>query len=407
MSIDIRESLKAIGPGFIIAAVVLGPGSITVASKIGSVYGYSLLWVLVIAAVGMGMYTAMSARYGVSHKESILQTIADEYGRWFAVLIGIASFTAGTSFQFGNNLGVATAMQALTGIPETVWPLIFTPLGIILVFWARNLYKLLEKIILVLVATMIFAFFANLVFAKPDLGQLIKGFVPLSAPASSFNELAALVGTTFVLHACLYQAYLVQNKGWGESDLRRGLRDTIAGIIILSLITTLVITTSAAALHPRHIVVTSAADMALQLEALFGRFAKYIFSVGLWAAAFSSLVVNAIISGGLLADGLGLGKTMEERAPKIFTALTMLIGMVVAVFFRGDVVYALILAQASSLFGVPAIGIGLFLLLNNRKVMGSLRNNPAQNVVALLGLILILVMVYRMWSRLIGFLAGL
>jgi len=403
----LRDVFKAVGPGFIIAAVVLGPGSITVASKIGSVYGYQLLWVIVIAGIGMAMFTTMSARFGVSHDESILQSIAETYGRWFAVLIGIAAFLSATSFQFGNNLGVATAMKALTGVNESVWPLIFTPLGIILVFWAKNLYKLLEKLILVLVVVMILAFLINLFFAKPNLIALLKGFLPLSTPKGSFNEVAALVGTTFVLHGCLYQSYLVQDKGWKLPDMKRGMRDTIMGIVILGSVSMLIIMTSAAALHPRNIVVTSAADMALQLEALFGQLAKFIFSAGLWAAAFSSLVVNSIMAGGLLSDGLGLGRTMQEKAPKFFTALTMLIGMVIAVFFRGDVVYALVLAQASSLFAVPAIGIGLFLLLNNKRVMGKLKNSVLQNIIAVLGLILILIMVYRMYSRLIGYLANL
>lgn len=407
MASKLKDVFKAVGPGFIIAAVVLGPGSITVASKIGSVYGYQLLWVIVIAGIGMAMFTTMSARFGVSHDESILQSVAETYGRWFAVLIGIAAFLSATSFQFGNNLGVATAMKALTGINESVWPLIFTPLGIILVFWAKNLYKLLEKLILVLVLVMILAFLINLFFARPNLIALLKGFLPLRTPKGSFNEVAALVGTTFVLHGCLYQSYLVQDKGWKLPDMKRGMRDTIMGIVILGSVTTLVIMTSAAALHPRNIVVTSAADMALQLEALFGRSAKFIFSTGLWAAAFSSLVVNSIMAGGLLSDGLGLGRTMQEKAPKLFTALTMLIGMVIAVFFRGDVVYALVLAQASSLFAVPAIGIGLFLLLNNKKVMGKFKNSLLQNIIAILGLILILIMVYRMYSRLIAFLAKL
>jgi manganese transport protein len=401
------NALKALGPGFIIAAVVLGPGSITTASRIGSVYGYALLWVIVFAAIGMGTFTTMAGRFGVSHEKSILQAIAENYGRWFAVLIGVAAFAAATSFQFGNNLGVATAMKALTGTPEYVWPLIFTPLGLLLVFFTKNLYKVLEKMIMILVSVMILAFLANLLFAKPNLFAFFKGFIPLSAPSSAFNEMAALVGTTFVLHACLYHSYLVQDKGWTRSDLKHGMRDTVMGIIILAGVTGLVITTSAAALYPEGIMVKSAADMAIQLEKLFGPFAKYIFSFGLWAAAFSSLVVNAIMAGGLLSDGLGLGRSMQEKAPKIFTALTMIIGMVIAVFFKGDVVYALILAQATSLFGVPAIGIGLFLLLNNKKVMGDLRNTVSQNIIAIFGLVLICIMVYLMWSKLLGYLGNL
>ena len=404
---NVRTALKGIGPGFIIASVVLGPGSITVSSKIGSEYGYSLLWVVVLAAIGMGIYTMMSARYGVSHEKSILQAIAETCGRWLAVLIGLSAFLTASSFQFGNNLGVATALQSLTGIEEYVWPLVFTPSAIILVLFAKNLYKVLEKLMMVLVMLMIFAFVTNLVFAGPNLLAVLKGFIPLSVPTGGLHVMAALIGTTFVLHVCLYQSYLVQNKGWRAADLAKGKIDTLAGVFILAAISILVIMTSGAALHPRSITVSTAADMAIQLEALFGTFAKFIFSIGLWAAAFSSLLVNAVMAGGLLADGLGLGRSMEYTAPKIFTVLAMLVGMVIAVFFRGDVVYALVLAQASSLFAVPSIGIGLFLVLNNKKIMGRFRNTAAQNIVAIFALVLILLMVYYMYHRLISFLGNL
>ncbi|MBC8183930.1 Nramp family divalent metal transporter [candidate division KSB1 bacterium] len=407
MSQRLKGIIKSAGPGFIIASVVLGPGSITTASKIGAEHGYQLLWVIVFAAIGMAMYTTMSTRYGISHEKSILQTTAETYGRWFAGLIGISAFLTATSFQFGNNLGVATAMQTITGINETVWPLILTPTAIVLIFFAKNLYKVIEKIMMVLVMTMIVAFFLNLIFAKPDIVATAKGFLPISLPRNAFNEMAALVGTTFVLHVCLYHSYLVQNKGWGLDDYKQQKRDSISGIIMLGGISMLVILTSAAALNPKGIMVSSAADMAIQLEALFGSFAKYVFSIGLFAAAFSSLLVNAVIGGGLLSDGLGLGRTMDEKYPKIFSIIVLLIGMIIAVFFRGDIVYALVLAQASSLFAVPAIGIGLFLLLNNKKVMGDLRNNLIQNIVAGLGLILILVMVYYMYHRLIMFIGKL
>ena len=143
--------------------------------------------------------------------------------------------------------------------------------------------------------------------------------------------------------------------------------------------------------------------MALQLDALFGSFAKIIFCVGLFAAAFSSMVVNSVMGGGLLADGLGLGRRMNEKWPKIFTVIILLLGMLIAVFFRGNVIYALIMAQASSIFAVPLIGIGLLLLLNNKKVMGEFRNNTLQNIIAVSGFILISVMVYYMFNKLIGF----
>jgi len=77
--------------------------------------------------------------------------------------------------------------------------------------------------------------------------------------------------------------------------------------------------------------------------------------------------------------------------------------MVIAVFFKGDVIYALIMAQAASILGVPLIGIGLLLILNNKKVMGEYRNNFIHNILAIFGFILISVMVWYMYNKLIGF----
>lgn len=399
--------LKSLGPGFIIASVVLGPGSITVSSRIGSEYGYAFLWVILLAAISMVIYTSMGARFGISNKDSILNSISTNYGRWFSILIGISAFMSASSFQFGNNLGVGIAMQGITGIDERVWPLIFTPTALILLFWAKNLYKLLEKLMMFLVMIMIVAFFFNLLLTKPDVGQMAGGLIPHRFGVESLDIIAALVGTTFVLHGALYQSYLSQNKGWKITEIKKGLNDSYTGIFLLALISILIIVTSASALHPMGITVNSAADMALQLESLFGSYAKIIFSIGLCAAAFSSLMVNAVMGGGLLSDGLGLGRTMSEKMPKIFTSIILLLGMLIAVFFRGNIIYTLILAQASSILAVPLIALGMFLILNNRKVMGKFKNNLWQNILAVMGFILISIMVYFMYSKIISYLQSL
>ncbi len=395
----IKNIFRSIGPGLIIASVVLGPGSITVASRIGSEYGYAFLWVIVLATVFMITYTSMSARFGVVNSDSILQSIADNYGRWFALLIGISAFLSTSSFQFGNNLGIGIGMQGITGINERVWPLIFTPMGIILIFWAKNLYKVLENLMKFMVMIMIIAFFINLILTKPEIAPLARGLVPSRFSMDSLHVVSALMGTSFALAAALYQSYLAQDKGWKKENLKRSLKDTYIGIFFLALISATILITSAAALHPRGILVNSAADMALQMEALFGVYAKVIFSVGLCAAAFSSMMVNSVIGGGLLADGLGLSRSMNDPRTKVFIIAILLIGMLVAIFFRGNVIYALIMAQASTMLTVPLIAVGLFLVLNNKKVMGEYRNNTMQNIIAVAGFLVVSIMVYFMYQN--------
>jgi NRAMP (natural resistance-associated macrophage protein)-like metal ion transporter len=399
----IKSVFKSLGPGFIIASVVLGPGSITVASRIGSEYGYAFLWVIVISMVFMITYTSMGARFGVVNSKSMLQSIADTYGRWFAVLIGISAFLSTSSFQFGNNLGIGIGMEGITGINERIWPLIFTPLGIILIFWAKNLYKVLENLMKFMVMIMILAFFINLLLTRPEINPLARGLIPSKISPDSLNMVAALMATSFALAAALYQSYLAQDKGWKIENLKSSLKDTYAGIVLLGLISATVLITSAAALHPRGIMVNSAADMALQMEALFGSAAKLVFSVGLCAAAFSSMMVNSVIGAGLLADGLGLSRSMNDRITKLFIMAILLIGMFVAVFFRGNVIYALIMAQASSMLAVPLIAAGLFLMLNNKKVMGKYRNNLVQNIIAVAGFLAIILMVYFMYQNMLTY----
>ena len=406
----IKDLLKSIGPGFIIAAVVLGPGSITTSAKIGATQGYDLLWVIIIAAISMAVYINMSTRFGVLHDKSILGVIAEKYGRWFSRIIGISAFLAALSFQFGNNLGVGMGMKTITGIDARVWPLLFTPFAIILIFYAKNLYKTLEKLMMIMVMIMISAFVINLVFIKPDLLATAGGFIPSSFDMDNFRQLAAIVGTTFVLHCALYQSYLVQKKGWKIEDKSKSIKDSNLGVMLLALMSVLVIVTAAATLKPLGITVNSAADMALQLEVLFGSFAKNIFALGFVAAAFSSLLVNAVIGGGLLSDGLGMGKSMDEKMPKAFTILILLAGMGIALYVTsegGSAVYSLILAQASSMLAVPLIAIGILLVANREDVMGKYKNTITQNILGIIGLIMICILVYIMYGKLIGYFSAI
>jgi len=104
---------KRLGPGLITAAVVLGPGSIVSSSTAGAKAGYGLVWMLVLSAVVMATFTSMGARIGCALEESFLQHLAKRWGRPIAALTGFSAFFVAAGFQFGNNLGVAVAMEGM------------------------------------------------------------------------------------------------------------------------------------------------------------------------------------------------------------------------------------------------------------------------------------------------------
>ncbi|MBN1293986.1 MAG: divalent metal cation transporter, partial [Candidatus Latescibacteria bacterium] len=228
----------------------------------------------------------------------------------------------------------------------------------------------------------------NLFFTKPSFTGIVSGLVP-RLPESSLPSAAALAGTTFCINAAFYQAYLVQDKGWTTIHCRKCVTDSIAGVLTLGLISLLIMVTAASSLYPRDIRISSAADMAIQLETLFGSFAKLIFCIGLWAASFSSIVVTSFLGGGMLSDSFGWGGSTRNLRTKILASVSILIGMTGAVFFRGNIVEAIVFAQALTLLAFPAFAYVLIRIANSKDIMQSLRNSWWENVLAGIGVCLL------------------
>src|SRR5690606_5108164 len=136
---------RSLGPGIITAALVFGPGSLTLASKAGSGYAYSLLWVTVISAAFMMVFTSINARIGVASDRSLLVVIREKWGKAAAILIGVGVFLVTASFQTGNVIGAGIAFSELYGTSLTPWAIAFTAVAIGLLFF-KSFYKVLEKL---------------------------------------------------------------------------------------------------------------------------------------------------------------------------------------------------------------------------------------------------------------------
>src|SRR5215217_1969922 len=91
--------LKSLGPGMITAALVFGPSKLTITSKMGALYGYSLLWLVFAAIFFMAVFTNMTTRIGVATDISLLATVRKKWGNGAAIAMGIGVFLVATSFQ--------------------------------------------------------------------------------------------------------------------------------------------------------------------------------------------------------------------------------------------------------------------------------------------------------------------
>src|SRR5690606_26799754 len=264
-----KRLLNILGPGIITAALVFGPSKMTITSKMGADYEYSLLWIVLVALFFMGIYTAMCSRIGVIHDKSLLTLIKQRFNKGIGVAIGVGVFLVATSFQAGNSVGVGIAIGEATGTHMSIWIIMFTVLAIALLFFP-SFYKVMEKLMLTLVLIMLGCFIATLFLADIHAERFLSGFTP-SIPTGSLGLVIAFTASCFSLVGAFYQTYLIQERrrlNQAGVNIKSSARGAYTGVAILGFMSASVLVCAAAVLFPKGIHVGSAAEMGKALEPL-------------------------------------------------------------------------------------------------------------------------------------------
>jgi manganese transport protein len=229
----------------------------------------------------------------------------------------------------------------------------------------------------------------TMAMSKPSVAGIAAGLVP-SIPAGSQKLVIAFMASCFSIVGAIYQSYLVQERKRLRPEVKQTGKETLPGMLILGFMSATVMICAATVLHPAGISISSATDMAKALEPVFGNAAAGLFLVGLFGASFSSLLGNAALGGTLLGDALGFGGMLSSKMVRLFIAVIMIIGATVAIIFGKLPLELIVLAQAVTIFIVPFIGIALFFVANDAKIMGPLKNTLFTNIAAGIGLLIML-----------------
>lgn len=395
-----RESRGRFGPAFVTAALVFGPGSIATASSLGASFAYDLVWVPVLATILMLCFVNLSVRIGLTTDRSPVATVSLAFGRIVGVLVGLGAFLVAASFQAGNSAGTGAAGQVLLRGDPRLYAVLFTAAAIGFL-WLPRFYRNLERTMVVIIVLMLLIYVATAVITRPDLPEVLRGLIP-SIPSGANALVVSAVATTFSVVGAFYQIQLVREKGWTAEQFPDARRDATLGTLVLGALSLVIMVAAAAVLHPLGATVSSPADMAVILEPTLGRWATILFALGLWAAAFSSLLGNSTIGGSMLAGALGIDRGgLDSAAVKICITAVIALGGVVAIVFGGIPVQLILTAQAVTIFVVPLIGIVLVALARSRR-RGTLRIGVAQTTLAVLGTGFLLVLAVQYLTTLLA-----
>jgi len=423
---------RSIGPALITACVVFGPGSLLISSNIGANHGFELLWLLLLTGVLMGTYMTTAARIGVVGGATPCTLVAHRLGRPAAAIIGINLSLICMAFQFSNNLAFAAAIDSLgvarlfanpeqmsehtRDIINTGVLLVFNALIITLTFTLKQVYRVLERVMKIMVAVILVCFLANIIIVRPDIVEIFKGLIPhlpegvsLGLPSQSeagiadpMILIASLLGTTFSVAGAFYQGNLVRERGWTIKNYDNGISDSIAGVCVLTGISGIIMITSATVL--RNAPASDIGVLAKQLQPLLGSTAHAIFCIGLLAVAMNPFVINAMIGGSILADGLGKPAKLSDPWSRRLTVIVLLVGMVVAMIVLHTPVKkvnAIIFGQALTVIGNPLMAVTILWLANRKDIMGERRNTVIMNILGGFGLVVVVLMAVRVLMRLV------
>ena len=379
-----------IGPGPLVAAAFIGPGTVTLCSIAGLDYGFSLLWALVLSVFATIVLQEMSARLGIISKKGLSEVIRNEIHnpilkKVIITLILSAIVIGNAAYEAGNISGGVLGLEAVFG--ENIinlYDLNIKPYSILLGVIAFALlyignYKIIERSLIFLVIIMSVSFIATAIITRPDLMDLLHGLLIPKFPKGSVLIVIGLIGTTVVPYNLFLHASLVKEKWHNESDLKFARNDTIIAIALGGIVS-MCIVISAASLQIESI--NNAADLAKGIEPLFGASSKYILAIGLFSAGITSAITAPLAASYVAAGCLGWSISLKSKKFRFVWMLILLVG-VISSSLGIKSIEIIKFAQITNGILLPIIAGFLIWIVNKESVLGKYINSKWQNVTGL------------------------
>ena len=362
-TLPLSELLKRIGPGLIATGIVIGPGAVTTASMIGANYGYDLMW-LFFPIIFMGVtFMMVTNRLAILGGKPTIHAIREYYGSVAAGVVGCALFLACLFFTMGNISGTGAGMSLIFGCDWKIGSAIMIAV-VVYMYFAKNVYSKVEKVITLCIVLMIAAFYVTLVgVGGPDPSGLAKGMFGFKVPEGSLGTALAFISTNAAVTTGIYGTYLGKEKKWNRDDLFNGvmLTDALTHIISVSLISGAIVLVGAIVLHPQGLSIKAPAQLAEMLSPIMGNSARFIMGIALVGAGFSSLLANTQRGMVLLGAGLNKDVSLESKFIRIGCLLCLLFAMVICYSYGGSPTQLILMANIATSIATP-VG-GLFILL--------------------------------------------
>ncbi|MCF1752097.1 Nramp family divalent metal transporter [Mariniradius sediminis] len=379
---------KYIGPGPVIAAAFIGPGTVTVCTMAGVNFGFELLWAMLLSILVTIVFQEMSARIGLFTQKGLATVLSEKLQkgilRYFSIALILAAIVLGNAaYEAGNISGAALGLEAV--VETKIVPLGHLKVNLInlligvlaMVLLLTGSFKTIGNVLTGLVIGMSLAFIVTAVLSKPDWMELLQGFIP-NANGENIFTVVALIGTTVVPYNLFLHADLVAKKWQRPEDICYIRFDTILAVTLGGIVSMaiMVVGKQGGALE-----VSQFSDLAKGIEVLMGTGAKYLMAFGLFAAGLTSAMTAPLAAAIVIANLFSWSSDLKSKNMRISMAGILLLGLVFSSF---GIKPLLLISTAQVANGalLPLVSGYILWLVNRKSLMGNATNSPWMNILA-------------------------
>lgn len=397
--------LAVAGPGIITSNVDNDAGGIATYSMAGAHFGYNLLWSLIPIMVALIIIQEMSARMGVVTGKGLSDLIRERFGVKITVYLLLALVLTNFGNVIAEFAGVASSLE-IFHIPKYI----SVPISAVLVWLlvVKGTYRSVEKIFLYACLFYVTYIFAGLL-AKPDWAAVGESLVApsLKMTSESLGMIIGLVGTTIAPWMQFYLQASIVEKNIALKDYKHSRLDVIVGSFIVTIVAGFIVLTCGATLFKAGIRVETAADAALALKPLAGKYCSALFAFGLLNASLFAASILPLSTAFVVCEGMGWEDGVNKKfseAPQFYGLYSLLIflGAGIILIPRVPLFPVMYISQVINGLVLPVILIFMLLLINNKKLMGEYTSKRGYNIISWATVVLLSALTVMYLGSLLG-----
>jgi manganese transport protein len=337
-----KRFLAYVGPAYLVSVGYMDPGNWATDLQGGARFGYQLIWVLLMSNLMALLLQSLSARLGIVRRRDLAQANRELYPPVVNFCLYVLAELAIAATDLAEVLGMAIGIHLLTGMP-ILWGVVITVLDtFLLLVLQRYGIRKMEAFIISLVAIIGCSFLAEILLAKPDMGEVVKGFVPTALSEEALYIAVGIIGATVMPHNLYLHSALVQTRKIGKdaASIKRALRfnfiDSAVALNAAFFVNAAILVLAATVFFKTgNTEVARIEDAHRLLEPLLGSsLAPALFAIALIAAGQSSTVTGTL-AGQIVMEGY-LRLRINPWLRRLLTRLIAIVPAVIVIYVFGD-----------------------------------------------------------------------